>query len=61
MYGVTLPWTPPEIVNRLRNVAAKVAKDPAFKVVLARKNLRFAQADAQEFCSWPRRARSIRS
>lgn len=41
--------TPPDIVNRLRELAVKVSADPAFKETLAKQNLTFNFADAAEF------------
>ncbi|GAB2491293.1 tripartite tricarboxylate transporter substrate binding protein [Comamonas humi] len=41
--------TPPEIVNKLREAAVKVAAEPAFKDTLAKQNLTFSYADSQEF------------
>ncbi|RYH67239.1 MAG: tripartite tricarboxylate transporter substrate binding protein [Alcaligenaceae bacterium] len=40
--------SPPEVVNKLREVAKKVAADPAFRETLAKQNLTFAYADAGE-------------
>lgn len=41
--------TPPDIVNKLRELAVKVSADPAFKETLAKQNLTFNFADAAEF------------
>lgn len=41
--------TPPALVSRLREVAAKVANDPAFRDTLAKQNLTFSYADSAEF------------
>ncbi|MFV0678165.1 tripartite tricarboxylate transporter substrate binding protein [Variovorax sp. tm] len=50
--GLAVPKnTPPQVVNKLREVAAKVANEPAFKDALAKQNLTFSYADAPEFRS----------
>ena len=40
--------TPPDIADKLREVSAKVSRDPGFKETLAKQNLTFSYADAAE-------------
>lgn len=41
--------TPQEIVDKLRDVASKVAAEPTFKETLQKQNLTYSYADASEF------------
>lgn len=48
--GIAVPkGTPTDIVNKLRDVAAKVSNDPAFQETLVKQNLTFSYADSAEF------------
>lgn len=48
--GIALPRsTPPEVVNKLRETARKIAETPSFKETVQKQNLTMAYADTPEF------------